>query len=89
VFRIAVVTVATTLRARDAWDVRAVGGEYVVGWDEEDGVRGGVFGGRVGLHGEGVSWGRCAPGCHWGWGYVEGGWEMGAGELWWYHRCGD
>jgi hypothetical protein len=74
------------LGARDgnARDVRAVGGEdYVVGWDEEDGVRGGVFGGRAGLHGEDVSWGRCAP----GWGYVEGGWETGAGELWWYHRC--
>jgi hypothetical protein len=43
--------------------VRAVGGkDYVVGWDEEDGVRGGVFGGRAGLHGEDVSWGRCAPG---------------------------
>jgi hypothetical protein len=66
--------------------MRAVGGEdYVVGWDEEDGVRGGVFGGRVGLHSEDVSWGSCAP----GWGYVEGGWETGAGELWWYHRCDD
>jgi hypothetical protein len=74
--------------ARDgnAWDVRAVGGEdYVVGWDEEDGVCGRVFGGRAGLHGEDVSWGRRAP----GWDYVERGWETGAGELWWYHRCGD
>ena len=73
------------LRARDgdAGDVRAVGREdYVVGWDEEDRVRGGVFGIRAGLHGETVSRGCCAP----GWGYVEGGWETGAGELWWYHR---
>ena len=43
--------------------MRAVGCEdYVVGWDEENGVCGGVFGRRAGLHGEDVSWGRCAPG---------------------------
>lgn len=76
------------MRARDgdARDVCAVGCEDdVVGWDEEDGVRGGVFGGRAGLHGEDVCWGRCAAGG----GYVEGGWDTGAGQLWWYYRCGD
>jgi hypothetical protein len=76
------------LRARDgdARDVRAVGREDdVVGRDEEDGVCGGVFGGRAGLHGEDVRWGRCAPRG----GDVEGGWDAGAGKLWWYYRCGD
>ena len=38
--------VGARMWARDGntWDVRAVGGEdYVVGWDEEDRVCGGVF----------------------------------------------
>jgi hypothetical protein len=76
------------LRARDgdAQDVHAVGSQDdVVGRDKEDGVRGGVFGGWAGLDGEDVRRGRFAP----GWGNVEGGWETGAGELWWYYRCGD
>lgn len=50
----------------------------MVGWDKEDRVHGTVIGGWDGLHSEDVRWGCYVP----GWGYVEGGWETGAGESW-------